>query len=240
MDRHLTDYSVLSFDCYGTLIDWESGIWSALQPLLAAGSRENVTRQQALEAFNVSEAEQQADTPALPYPGVLERVHRSIAERLGLPTSTSLDEAFGGSVPSWPAFPDSGDALRFLSGHFDLVILSNVDRAGFAASNARLMVDFDAVYTAEDVGSYKPDVANFEYLVEHVAADLGHGRADILHTAQSIRHDHVPARSFGLDNAWIDRNRLSETGISDLPEMDYVFFSLADMADAVSAEVNSA
>jgi 2-haloacid dehalogenase len=115
-----------------------------------------------------------------------------------------------------------------------------VDRAGFAASSALLGFEFDAVYTAEDIGSYKPDLANFEYLVEHVAADLGHGKADILHTAQSIRHDHVPARSFGLDNAWIDRNRLSETGISDLPEMDYVFFSLADMAHAVAAEVNSA
>ncbi|HJL89200.1 MAG TPA: hypothetical protein QF905_02590 [Acidimicrobiales bacterium] len=102
------------------------------------------------------------------------------------------------------------------------------------------MLEFDAVYTAEDIGSYKPDAANFDYLVEHVAADLGHGKADILHTAQSIRHGHVPARSIGLDNAWIDRNRLSEVGIPDLPEMDHVFFSLADMAAAVAAELNSA
>ncbi|MBT6064940.1 MAG: HAD hydrolase-like protein [Actinobacteria bacterium] len=236
MVRRLTDHSVLTFDCYGTLIDWESGIWSALQPLLVAGSRGDVTRKQALVAFNHYEAEHQTATPTLPYPDLLERVHRSLAEHLDLSTSASLDETFGKSVPSWPAFPDSGDALRLLSGHFDLVILSNVDRAGFAASNERLGVEFDAVYTAEDIGSYKPDPANFEYLIEHAAADLGHGKADILHTAQSIRHDHIPARRVGLDNAWIDRNRLSETAATGLPAMDHVFFSMTEIADAVVAE----
>jgi len=150
-----------------------------------------------------------------------------------------LDHAFGASVPSWPAFPDSVDALRFLSGHFGLVILSNVDRAGFSASNTLLGVEFDAIYTAEDIGSYKPNLSNFEYLIKHVESDLGHGKSDILHTAQSIRHDHIPARSIGLDNAWIDRNRLSETGAADLPATDHLFFSLVEMVAAVSAELDS-
>ena len=238
--RRLTDHSVLTFDCYGTLIDWETGIWEALQPLLAANTPAGPSRRNALGAFDRLEAAQQAATPTLPYPGVLECVHRSLAEDFSLGTSAELDAAFGASVPSWPAFPDSADSLRCLATRFDLVILSNVDRAGFAASNARLGVDFDATYTAEDIGSYKPDPANFEYLLRHLAADLGHSKADVLHTAQSIRHDHVPARRIGLDNAWIDRHRRSEAAESvdqgRLPAFDHVFFSMAEMVAAVENE----
>ena len=240
MARRLTDHSVLTFDCYGTLIDWETGIWDALQPLLAANPTADPSRRHVLGAFDRFEAAQQAATPTLPYPGVLECVHRSLAEDFSLATSAELDAAFGASVPSWPAFPDSADSLLYLATRFDLVILSNVDRAGFAASNARLGVDFDAIYTAEDIGSYKPNPANFEYLLEHLATDLGHSKADVLHTAQSIRHDHVPARRIGLDTAWIDRQRRSEAGESvhqdRLPAFEHVFFSMAQMVTAVEDE----
>ena len=239
MTRRLTDHSVLTFDCYGTLIDWEAGIWDAFQPLVRENPQTDLTRDTLIAAFNNFEAEQQAATPTMTYPTVLECVHRAIAEELALATSPMLDYAFGASVPSWPAFPDSVDALRFLSEHFGLVILSNVDRAGFSASNTLLSVEFDAIYTAEDIGSYKPNLSNFEYLIKHVESDLGHGKSDILHTAQSIRHDHIPARSIGLDNAWIDRNRLSETGTADLPTTDHLFFSLIEMVAAVSAELDS-
>ena len=239
MTRRLTDHSVLTFDCYGTLIDWEAGIWDAFQPLVRENPQTDLTRDALIAAFNNFEAEQQAATPTMTYPTVLECVHRAIAEELALATSPMLDHAFGASVPSWPAFPDSVDALRFLSEHFGLVILSNVDRAGFSASNTLLSVEFDAIYTAEDIGSYKPNLSNFEYLIKHVESDLGHGKSDILHTAQSIRHDHIPARSIGLDNAWIDRNRLSETGTADLPTTDHLFFSLVEMVAAVSAELDS-
>ena len=240
MARRLTDHSVLTFDCYGTLIDWETGIWDALQPLLAANPPADPSRRHVLGAFDRFEAAQQAATPTLPYPGVLECVHRSLAEDFSLATSAELDAAFGASVPSWPAFPDSADSLLYLATRFDLVILSNVDRVGFAASNARLGVDFDAIYTAEDIGSYKPNPANFEYLLEHLATDLGHSKADVLHTAQGIRHDHVPARRIGLDNAWIDRQRRSEAGESvdqdRLPSFEHVFFSMAQMVTAVEDE----
>jgi 2-haloacid dehalogenase len=100
-----------------------------------------------------------------------------------------------------------------------------------------LGVEFDAIYTAEDIGSYKPDPSNFEYLIEHVKSDLGYGKSDILHTAQGIRHDHIPARSIGLDNAWIDRNHLSATGTADLPATDHLFLSMAEMAAAVAIEL---
>ena len=239
MTRRLTAHSVLTHDCYGPLIAWETGIWDAFQPLLVENPPTDLTRDTLIAAFNNLEAEQQAAAPTMTYPTVLERVHRALAENLALVTSPMLDYVFGASVPSWPAFPDSSDALRFLSEHFGLVILSNVDRAGFAASNTLLGVEFDAIYTAEDIGSYKPNLSNFEYLIKHVESDLGHGKSDILHTAQSIRHDHIPARSIGLDNAWIDRNRLSETGAADLPTTDHLSFSLVEMVAAVSAELDS-
>ena len=239
----LTDYRVLTFDCYGTLIDWEGGIWDALQPLIMRGGPGGPSRDAALRAFAEFETRHERDTPGLRYPELLARVHRGIAKRFGIESSPALDEAFGASVPLWPAFPDSADALRILRKHYKLVILSNVHRDGFAASKRKLGVEFDAVYTAEDIGSYKPADANFEYLIRHLKSDLGMNAADILHTAQSLHHDHAPARRFGLANAWIDRQRLSEGGswgateeVGTIPETDFVFFSLAEMAEAVRAE----
>jgi 2-haloalkanoic acid dehalogenase type II len=243
MSRRLTEFKVLTFDCYGTLIDWETGIWDALQPLLMHNACEDVTRDDGLQAFATIEGRQQAETPALRYPLVLSRVHAAIAQRFGLESTLDLDDAFGRSVPYWPAFADSADALRILKRHYRLVILSNVHREGFAASNRRLGVSFDAIYTAEDIGSYKPDAANFVYLLDHLRDELGLERADVLHTAQSLRHDHVPARAHGLANAWIDRQRLSGGGawgataqVQERPPHDFLFFSLMEMANAVAAE----
>ena len=237
----LTDYRVLTFDCYGTLIDWESGIWDALQPLIMRNGRADVTRGAALEAFARSESRHEQEAPAGRYPDVLARVHRSVAGSFGLETSPCARRRVRGV----------GAALARVSGHrrrparparhFRLVILSNVHRDGIAASNRKLGVEFDAIYTAEDIGSYKPADANFEYLLAHVKADLGMDRSDILHTAQSLHHDHVPANRFGLANAWIDRQRLSAGGswgatgqVETRPSTDFVFYSLQEMADAVA------
>ena len=243
MSAKLTDYKVLTFDCYGTLIDWESGIWDALQPLLMANCCDAVTRGMGLAAFAEIESAQEAATPDMLYSEILTRVHASFAARFGLDGSTTLDAAFGASVPHWPAFPDSADALRDLKRHFKLVILSNVNRDGFAASNRKLGVDFDAIYTAEDVGSYKPTPGNFEYMLEHLEADLGLAPGDVLHTAQSLFHDHVPAKDCGLANAWIDRQGLAEGGhwgatarVAERPETDFLFPTMGAMAEAVCAE----
>ena len=145
-------------------------------------------------------------------------------------------------MPHWPAFPDTADALRILKQHYRLVILSNVHRDGIVASNRKLGVEFDAIYTAEEIGAYKPADANFEYLIARLKSDLGLEPSDVLHTAQSLYHDHVPARKFGLANAWIDRQRLSEGGswgaterVETTPAADFVFFSLGEMAEAVVA-----
>jgi 2-haloalkanoic acid dehalogenase type II len=241
MDRPLTDFRVLTFDCYGTLIDWETGIWEALQPLISSNGAD-VDRIAALSAYGRHESGQQELIPGLVYPEVLARVHRAVAAEFELETTVELDAVFGGSVPMWPAFADTAEALRYLSTKFKLVILSNVDNDGFAASNRKLGVDFDAIYTAQDIGSYKPNPANFEYLLEHLAVDFGLGPADVLHTAQSLFHDHVPAMRHGLATAWIDRQRLSEGGawgataeVDESPPTDYRFFTMGEMAAVVRA-----
>ena len=240
---HLKDFKVLTFDCYGTLIDWETGIWDALQPLLMTGESSGIRRDDALAAYAKAESATEHEMPDALYPDILHRVHEKLAAEFGLSTDDELNSAFAHSVAHWPAFPDTADALRELKKHYRLVILSNVNRDGFAASNRKLGVEFDAIYTAQDIGSYKPAPANFEYLLANLEKDFGLGRKDILHTAQSLFHDHVPAKSFGLANAWIDRQRLSESGswgatakVDAMPDIDFKFFSMGEMAAAVAAE----
>jgi len=243
MRARLSDYKVLTFDCYGTLIDWETGIWDALQPLIMANGRSDITRKNALAAHGIFEGQLETETPDMLYTDLLASVHNMFAAKFELQTTGQLDADYGHSIPHWPAFPDTANALRYLKTHFKLVILSNVSRESFAASNRKLGVEFDAIYTAEDIGSYKPASANFDYLLERLKQDLGLEKSDILHTAQSIFHDHVPARDFGLANAWIDRQHLSETGewgatakVDELPEIDFLFFTLQEMADTLKAE----
>src|SRR5262249_54835617 len=159
-------------------------------------------------------------------------VHAHLAEEWGVSKDAARNEEFGESVPQWPAFPDSAEALKYLKQHYKLVILSNVDRASFAASNEKLGVAFDATYTAEDIGSYKPDPRNFAYLIEHLKADLGLEKHELFHPAQSLFHDHAPALRIGLARAWIDR-RQGKAGagatmpMADRPPVDFYFPSLA-------------
>jgi 2-haloacid dehalogenase len=236
----LSDYQVLTFDCYGTLIDWETGIFRAIGPWL---QRQGVsaTRDQMLAAFAAAEAPQQAETPDLPYPELLARVHRTMAQRGGVAPDDAAAQAFGRSVQDWPAFPDSADALAYLKQHYRLVILSNIDRASFAHSSRKLGVAFDAVYTAEDIGSYKPDPRNFEYMLARLA-EQGIAREQILHTAESLYHDHIPAKRFGLATCWIHRRAgQSGHGATRPPEVevspDFRFATLGQMAEAHRAEL---
>ena len=242
----LNDFAALTFDCYGTLIDWETGIWDAFQPLIMASGQSSVSRNRVLEAFGQHENRIESAFPDLPYPEVLARTHEGVARQLGLQTTPGLNADFGESLPHWPAFEDSANALRFLKSRFKLVILSNVHREGFSASNRKLGVTFDAVYTAEEVGSYKPNPANFEYLLGHLQSDLGLSPGSVLHTAQSLYHDHVPAKAIGLATAWIDRQGLSESGQwgatarpENMPKPDFRFRTMAEMAEAVAAETGA-
>lgn len=239
----LSDFRILTFDCYGTLIDWEGGIYAALQPLLQKVARDTgevMSRDTALEIFARHESAQQGETPAMLYADLLTLVHRRLAQEWNVKIDDAAHAAFGASVPAWPAFPDSVDALAYLRQHYQLVILSNVDRVSFAGSNRRLRTTFDGVLTAEDIGSYKPDPRNFEFMLSYLAR-RGIGKGDILHTAQSLFHDHAPAKRVGLASAWIDRRHDQQGWGATMPPPDGVsyefrFPSMAAMAAAHQAE----
>jgi 2-haloacid dehalogenase len=231
----LTDFKALTFDCYGTLIDWETGILAALEPLLRAG-KVTLGRDAVLAEFAKQEAAQEAATPAMLYRELLGEVHRRIARAWAVSVPEAAHLAFGSSVPQWPVFADTPAALQYLGRHYKLVILSNVDRDSFAGSNLKLGVKFDAICTAQDIGSYKPDARNFRYLIAAVAK-LGIDHTQILHTAQSLYHDHAPAKAAGLASAWIDRGDRRGGGGATLapantPAYDFRFVSLGEMADA--------
>jgi 2-haloalkanoic acid dehalogenase type II len=233
-----SDFKVLSFDCYGTLIDWESGILCALRPL---AHRAGITLdgEAILAEFAVHESEQQAATPDMRYAELLNVVHARLAKVWDVADDPVENERFGGSIGEWPAFSDTVAALHTLHKRFRLVILSNVDRLSFRATQQRLGVAFDAVYTAQDVGSYKPDPRNFAYLIEQLAED-GFQKSDILHVAQSLFHDHAPANAIGLASAWIDRRHGATGWGATAPppqgvRYDFCFRSLAELAAAAEA-----
>jgi 2-haloacid dehalogenase len=231
----LTDFGVLTFDCYGTLIDWETGIYAALQPLLARVGRA-MPRDQVLESFAQQEFEQELETPAMLYSELLAVVHERLAKHWNVPPFAGEARRFGGSVSEWPAFADSAASLQYLQKHYKLVILSNVDRESFKGSNARLGVTFDAIYTAQDVGSYKPDPRNFAYMLARLG-EKGIAPGQILHTAQSLFHDHAPANAAGLASAWIDRRHDAQGWGATMPppkdaKVDFRFTSMAALAQA--------
>src|SRR5882724_3862037 len=163
----LSDFKVLTFDCYGTLIDWESGMIEALKPLTGR-VRPALKRDAILEAHARHESFQQAQTPAKLYSELLAIVYKRLAEEWNVTVSWDECVTYGRSVGDWPAFPDTVAALQYLKQHYKLVILSNVDNESFSISNKKLGVAFDAIFTAEDVGAYKPDPRNFEYMLSNL------------------------------------------------------------------------
>jgi 2-haloacid dehalogenase len=192
-------FEVLTFDCYGTLIDWEAGIATGLRVVL--GPRGIVVGdEELLERYARHEAALEAG-PYATYREVLGRSLRGVCAELGVEPTGAEAAAFGGSVGDWPAFPDSPPALTRLAERYRLAVITNCDDDLFAASNRRLGVTFNWVITAQQVSSYKPSERNFEVAFERI----GVPRDRILHVAQSLFHDHVPAKRLGLTTAWIDR-----------------------------------
>jgi 2-haloacid dehalogenase len=206
-------FEVLTFDCYGTLIDWETGILSALRRVLAP-HRVDPSPEQLLSAFGRHEAALEAG-PYVSYREVLAHTARGIAVELGAAINASDEAEFGALVADWPAFPDSADALARLKTRFRLGVITNCDDDLFAASNMKLGVAFDWIVTAQQVGSYKPDRRNFEVALERI----GLPRERVLHVAQSLFHDHVPAQAMGLATAWVNR-RHDREGSGATPPAD--------------------
>ncbi len=235
----LHDFKVLTFDCYGTLIDWESGMIKALA-LLTDKLGGRLTRDQILEAHARHESSQQKQTPHKRYSELLAIVHKRLAEEWGIAVKWEECVRYGQSVREWNLFPDTIEALGYLKRHYKLVILSNVDNESFSVSNKKLGVDFDAIYTAEDIGSYKPSDNNFEYMLAMLKS-RGYGKADILHTAESMFHDHAPANRHGLKSCWIYR-RHDKQGFGatmnpgETPHYDFMFHSMGEMAEAHKKE----
>jgi 2-haloacid dehalogenase len=191
-------FEALTFDCYGTLIDWETGIARALRAALGAGVPSS--DDDLLELYGRHESELEAG-PYLRYREILSRACVGVGRAYGIEATDAAAQRFGASVADWPAFPDSADALARLATRFRLGVLTNCDDDLFALSEKRLGVRFDWVVTAQQVRSYKPNPQHF--LVAFERMDVPRDR--ILHVAQSLFHDHVPARRLGLATAWIDR-----------------------------------
>ncbi|MGH7910333.1 MAG: HAD family hydrolase [Candidatus Dormibacteraceae bacterium] len=234
----LRDFEALSFDCYGTLIDWEAGIVAVLRPWARERGLE-LDGEGLLVAYSMHEAREELEHPAEPYPEILARSMRALGRELGAQVTDGDARRLGASVPEWPAFPDSQAALEALGRQYRLLVLSNVDRASFAASQERLGVRFAGVVTAEDVGAYKPSDRNFEALQEE-RERLGIGAGKLLHVAQSLYHDHLAAQHAGLPTVWIDR-RFANPGWGATPAPPaqvtpgWTFPSMAAFAEAALA-----
>ncbi len=234
------DYDALTFDCYGTLIDWETGLLAALRPVLAAhepsseaGREEGATEiggDTLLEAYARHEAALEAG-PYLTYREVLGRALRGVCADLGITPADDEVAAFADSVGDWPAFPDSGDALSRLATSYKLAVITNCDDDLFARSAARLGVTFDWVITAQQARSYKPSSRNFELALNTIDVP----RERILHVAQSVFHDHVTAKKLGMASVWIDR-RAGRVGSGATPPAQAVpDLTFPDMASFAAA-----
>lgn len=227
----LSAFEVLTFDCYGTLIDWETGILNGLAPVLAA---HGVARddEALLEQYARHEAELEAG-PYLTYREVLAGSLRRLGDDLGFFPSDEQLAAFARSVGDWPAFADSAAALAQLKQHFGLGVITNCDDDLFADSNRKLGVEFDWIITAQQAQSYKPALRGFELAFERIGAP----RERILHVAQSLFHDHVPAKQIGMATVWIDR-RAGREGFGATPpadaEPDLTFVDMQGFARAAT------
>lgn len=221
-------FTVLTFDCYGTLIDWESGILSALRPILAT---HGVTATDADLLRHYSEVEPQIQAEGyLRYREVLREVVARIGGRLGFTPSEGDRDSLPESIRNWQPFPDTVPALRRLRERYSLNVISNIDDDLFAHSQRAMDVPFDQVITAEQVGSYKPSLRNFEVALERIAVP----RERLLHVAESLFHDVAPARQLGIATVWVNRRAakggVAASGMADV-QPDLTVPDLKTLAD---------
>jgi 2-haloacid dehalogenase len=226
---NFSQFECLTFDCYGTLIDWETGILSALKPILE-GHHRNLSDEGILEMYAALEVQiESADY--LPYRLVLQRVTQRLGARLSFPLYEGEATALADSLKNWPPFPDTVQALSRLKSRYQLAIISNTDDDLFADTAKTLQVPFDHVITAQQVGSYKPSHRNFRRALEVI----GLPKEKVLHCAQSIFHDVVPTKALGIANVWVNRRAERKGGGATKGAMetpDLTVTSLKELADA--------
>ncbi len=224
-------FQFISFDCYGTLMDWETGILSALRPVL---SRHAIDSSDAdlLQLYGELEARAEAGDYK-PYRDVLREVARGVAEHFGFRATANEEESLPQSISSWPPFPDTISALRQLRSRFRLAIISNIDDDLFAASARQLGIDFDQVITAAQAKAYKPSPTIFRLAQEK----LGISTQEWLHAGQSIYHDVIPAKSLGIATVWVNRPS-HRPGVGAVRQAsgtpDLEVHSLQDLAEQVT------
>jgi 2-haloacid dehalogenase len=197
-------FEVLSFDCYGTLIDWESGILTPLKTILS-NHNINIGDQQILELFAQRESIQE-ERKYLKYREVLKKVVQDFGEKLSFQPSEEELNSLAESIQNWEFFPDTVRALKALQKRYKLTIISNIDDDLFAYTAKKLEVEFDWIITAEQVKSYKPSLRNFEFAIQK----MGIAPNKLLHVAQSVYHDIVPAKTMGLTAVWVNRRQGKE------------------------------
>ena len=223
--RSARPYDIITFDCYGTLIDWETGISDAF----TAAARSDGIRLDPKDVLAVYAAVEPAVEAELyrPYRAVLTETARRVAERLGWTISTERAAFLPASLPTWPPFPDTNPALERLAvAGYRLGILSNVDDDLLAATRRHFSVPFSLAITAQQVRSYKPAHAHF------IAARTAIGDAPWLHAAQSYFHDVIPARTLGIPVAWVNRHGEAAT---EGEKADWEGGTLAELAEWLGA-----
>jgi 2-haloacid dehalogenase len=223
-------FKAVTFDCYGTLMDWETGITRVVRPWIDA-INPAIPTDLVITSFALHQAKHQQTRPALLYPEVLACTWKNIEQTFGWSENADHAAKFAASVPDWPAFPDTVESLRYLSRFYKLAILSNVDNASLAGTMRHLEVPFELTITAEDVGSYKPGLPHFTSVFEQFAAQ-GIEKDEILHVAQSKHHDIKPGRELGLTTVWVNRRHdRAGTGatLATDAEPDLMVTSLAEL-----------
>jgi 2-haloacid dehalogenase len=196
---NFAQFRLVTFDCYGTLIDWEAGIFSALRPILAAHGK-TIEDSELLRLY--SELESNAERGEFhPYREVLQSVVRGFGKRLAFVPTECQMRSLPDSLPNWPPFPDTIAALGKLKAHYQLAIISNVDDDLFAPTARRLEIPFDYLITAQQAHAYKPSLRMFKLAQQRT----GVAPSQWLHVAQSIYHDVIPARSLGITTVWVNR-----------------------------------
>lgn len=224
---------LITFDCYGTLIDWETGMLKAMRPLFGAG-HDRARDFELLEMYGEIEAELESG-PYLPYRKVLSETVQEMGNRLDKKISQEIGERFADSLITWEPFPDTVAALQRLAKKFRLGIISNTDDDLFAETKKKLAVNFDPIVTAQQVKSYKPAHRNFEEMLRRA----GLPKENILHAGQSVFHDVIPATQLGLRSAWVNRPSIrpgAGAAKKAVSKATFEVSSMAELADLLLSE----
>jgi 2-haloalkanoic acid dehalogenase type II len=229
----------LSFDIFGTLIDWENGILKTLTPLirqLPVTHAASVTPHAAIAAFDHHERRLISSQPTILYDEALRQAYLDLAAEWDVTATREEAQAVVDNVKHWPCFPDTVAAMQRLGKRFKIIALSNVSRGLWeqVAKGELKDVKFDAVYVAEEIGSYKPDQKNFEFLVQRSEKDLGCKKEELLHVGHGVQSDQVPAEEMGIGHAWIERGTWNWKNIKPMPGMRS-YHDLKGLADDVES-----